>query len=162
MVIHKIEKNIFFMSNAMDIQELLDANKTNIPDNIYLQLSNKCKSIYENVDKELYIVAVVADSLVHSYLEDDEPEVVYKLKQRILKTKCTPISDHERDDYSGKGPIEILEKGKYREKWLQELKNGVEQDIPDNMFPISVNTFDDNTSCVIVSKSSCSNKKQKI
>ena len=150
------------MSNAIDIQELLDANKMDIPDNLYLQLSNKCKRIYDSMDKELYIVAVIADSIVHTYLEDDEPEVAYKLKQRILKTKCTPILDHERDKYSGKCPIELLQEGKYRETWLREYKNGFTKDIPDDMFPITVNTFDNKTSLVIVSKMRCStSKKQK-
>lgn len=118
---------------------LLDEHKASMPDRLYMHACNLLKKMHEDNNKEVVINAISAECIAQAYYADDDTCVAYKVSQRPLRVKCTPISDAEARVFRSKSPTEILQLGRYRPGWLTEYRDGeYNKPILKESFPIII------------------------
>lgn len=137
------------MSSAHEFLHLIEEQKTNLPDSLYLELTNKLHDMF-NDENEMLIVAVVAQTIAQGYFDDDEIHVAKKVSQRVLRVKCTPVSEKERKLFANKSPSFLLQRGKYRDTWFKDYANN---QLHIDMYPLVLEHITDEESVVIVSTS---------
>ena len=66
-----------------------------ITNGFYVDACKLLRDIHETTHKEINVVAIIAECFAESFFTDDDQCVATKVKQRILKIRCTPILEAE-------------------------------------------------------------------
>ena len=142
-----------------DLMSLLDEHKRDMPEICYIKACRLLRNVYSTKSKEMLILAISAECFARGYFTDDEHCVASKVKQRILRVRCTPVLDIESDALKFKSPSELLDIGKYRESWINCYLHGEYTLIPKDRYPIHIDHHDHSESVVIISADNYAGKR---